>query len=139
MVRQESSSTTCDLIRIVDLAVYSYIGVPDEERLTVQKLLVSLDMTGDSFAHAVSTDNVAWTINYAEVATRVKEIAGRRPRKLIETLAEEIAVELLKTFPIRKLTLELKKFILPDAAYVSVKIDRPRPVPVPAPRPGNNH
>ena len=124
MGRPESSSTTCDLIRIVDLEVYAYIGVPDQERLNPQRLLVTLEMTGESFAHAASTDSVAWTIDYAVVATRMKELAGRRPRKLLETLAEDLSVDLLKNFPIRRLTLEIKKFILTDAQYVSVKIER---------------
>jgi dihydroneopterin aldolase len=124
MGRPESSSNSSDLIRIVDLAVYAYIGVPDEERSEVQRLLVSLDMLGESFAHAASTDNVSWTINYADVAEHVRELSGRRPRKLLETLAEEMALDLIKRFPIKWLTLEIKKFVLPDAGYVSVNIER---------------
>jgi dihydroneopterin aldolase len=113
-----------DLIRVVDLEVFALVGVPDAERRTKQRLLVSLEISVDTFAHAAKTDNVAWTINYADAVEHVKEVVERRPRKLLETLAEEIAFDLLKTFPIKKITLEIKKFVLPGTQYVSVKIER---------------
>ena len=113
-----------DLIRVVDLEVFAHIGVPDAERREPQRLLISLEISSDSFPHAAGTDNLAWTINYFDVVQHVKNLAAKRARKLLETLAEEMAFDLLKTFPIKKITLEIKKFILPDAQYVSVKIER---------------
>jgi dihydroneopterin aldolase len=113
-----------DLIRVIDLEVFARIGVSDAERRQAQRLLVSLEMSADSFSHAAGTDNLAWTINYADVVERVRQLATKRSRKLLETLAEEIAFELLRTSAIKKITLEIKKFVLPDAQYVSVKIER---------------
>ncbi len=113
-----------DLIRIVDLEVHAHIGVPDEERAHAQKLLVSLDLGVDSIAHAAHTDSLSRTVNYYDVAQHVKHFAKDHPRKLIETLAEELAHDLLKNYPIKTLTLEIKKFILPDTRYVSVSIVR---------------
>ena len=49
-----------------------------------------------------------------------------RGRALIETLAEEIAAELLARFPLQAVELELRKFILPDTAFVAVRIRRSR-------------
>jgi dihydroneopterin aldolase len=122
-----------DLIRIVDLEVFSHLGVPDEERRETQRLLISLEMTVATFAHAAKTDDLSRTVNYHDVAHRVRYIAGKRPRKLLETLAEDIATEVLKNYPMQKLTLEIKKFILPETQYVSVKIERI------APAPGHSH
>ena len=116
-----------DIIRVIDLELSAHIGVPDEERRTAQRLMISLEISIDSFSHAAGTDNLAWTINYADVVQHVKAITARRARKLLETLAEEIAADLLKAFPIRRIALEIKKFILPDAQYVSVKIERTHP------------
>ncbi len=113
-----------DLIRIVDLEVFSHIGVPDEERREAQRLLISLEMNVATITHAAKTDDLSRTVNYYDVAQRVKLLAGKRPRKLLETLAEEIATEVLKNYVIQKLSLEIKKFILPDAQWVSVKIER---------------
>ena len=113
-----------DLIRVVDLEVFAHIGVPDAERREPQRLLISLEMSVDSISHAAGTDNLERTVNYGHVVQHVKNLATKRPRKLLETLAEEMASDLLKSFPIKKITLEIKKFVLPDARYVSVKIER---------------
>jgi dihydroneopterin aldolase len=113
-----------DLIRIIDLEVFSRIGVPEEERREPQRLLVSLEMQVHSIAEAAKSDDIALTVDYYRVAERVKTLAGTGEWKLIETLAEELAADLLKEFQIGNLTLEIKKFILPDAQYVSVKIER---------------
>jgi dihydroneopterin aldolase len=115
-----------DLIRVVDLEVQALIGVPDVERREPQRLLISLELGVDSFQHAASTDNVGWTVNYADVVEHVKQITARRSRKLLETLAEDIAADIFKAFSIKKITIEIKKFILPETQYVSVKIERMR-------------
>jgi dihydroneopterin aldolase len=124
MARPESSSTTPDLIRIVDLELHTRIGVLQEERQLPQRLLITLEMSGESFAHAAGTDNIARTINYFDIAQFVKRIAAERERKLLETLAEDIAHDVLKNFAVKTISLEIKKFVLPDAGYVSVKMDR---------------
>ena len=113
-----------DLSRIVDLEVWTLIGVPEAERADSQRLLISLEMQVDSFARAAAEDDVTLTVDYFAVAQRIKAVVATRPRQLLETLAEEIAAYLLSDFPIQKLTLEIKKFILPDARHVSVKIER---------------
>jgi dihydroneopterin aldolase len=113
-----------DLIRVNELEVMAHIGVPDDERLQPQRLLISMEMSLDSFAHAAKTDSVGWTVHYGEVVERVKQVVAKRHRKLLETLAEDIAFEILKGFQIRKITIEIKKFVLPDAQSVSVKIER---------------
>jgi dihydroneopterin aldolase len=116
-----------DLIRIVDLEVFAHIGVPEEERRQPQRLLISVEMTLATITHAARTDDLAKTINYYDVAERIKSVTTRRPRKLIETLAEEIATEVLKTFLVLNVVLEVKKFILPDTQCVAVKIERTAP------------
>jgi 7,8-dihydroneopterin aldolase/epimerase/oxygenase len=113
-----------DLIRIVDLEVFARIGVAEEERRDAQRLLISLELSVDSFAEAAKTDDLSRTVNYFNVAQRIRLAAAERPRKLLETLAEELAAQVLAAYPARKIALEIKKFILPDARYVSVKIER---------------
>ena len=67
-------------------------------------------------------------MNYSAIARGVREVVDERRDKLIETLAENIAAALLKDFPIRRVRLELRKFVMPDAAYVSVSLTRDRRV-----------
>jgi len=117
----------CDLIRVVELEVFARIGVPEEERREPQRLLVSLEMRVDSLAAAAKSDDLALTVNYYRVAQRVKALAVEGERKLIETLAEELAADLLGSFPLmRKISVEIKKFVLPDARFVAVRIERGR-------------
>ena len=65
------------------------------------------------------------TIDYAAVCEALKTLAAARPRKLVETLAEEIAADLLSRFPIRHVAVEVRKFILPETDYVAIRIERP--------------
>ena len=118
-----------DLIRVIDLEVWAHIGVPDAERREAQRLLISLEMGVDTLPHAAGTDDLARTVDYFNVVQRVKSFTAERPRKLLETLAEGMASDLLKALPIQKITLEIKKFVLPETRYVSVKIERINPNP----------
>jgi|SRR5215469_11612348 len=112
-------------IEIADLEVKSKIGVPAEERLTFQRLLVSLRFQiRNSFRDL--KDEFASTIDYGAVAAETRRIAQDSELHLVETLVSEIADELVNRFPIRTLIVEVKKFVLPDARYVSVKTTRRR-------------
>jgi dihydroneopterin aldolase len=115
-----------DLIRIVDLEVTAIIGVRDDERLRPQRLLFSLELRIKDIGPAAYTDNIKLTLDYSAVAERVRLMTESRPRRLIETLAEDIATDLLKAFPILiSLRLELKKYVLPNTDHVSLIIERP--------------
>ena len=114
-----------DLIRIVDLEVSSHIGVPDEERAQAQKLLISLEMSVDSFCQAAATDDLSLTVDYFDVTQRVKHFTAERPRKLLETLAEEIAADLLEELSRSKNSRwRLKSLSCPMRSHVSVEIER---------------
>jgi dihydroneopterin aldolase len=114
-----------DLIRIVNLEIWSVLGVSDEEREHRQRLLVSLELRIKDIGPAAYNDNVKMTVDYAAVAEQVKITAELRPRHLIETLGEEIATDLLKTFSILSVKIEIKKYVLTDADHVSLIIERP--------------
>ncbi|HUB67549.1 MAG TPA: dihydroneopterin aldolase [Candidatus Methylacidiphilales bacterium] len=97
----------------------------DHERKRAQKLLITLEMEAGNLRPAAKHDDIARTVNYFAVAERVKEwVAQKPPRKLLETLAEDLAAELLEAFPIQNITVEIKKFIFPDTRWVSVQITR---------------
>lgn len=112
-----------DLIHIEALQVHTHIGVPDEERATPQRLSVTLTLEPLADFRDLK-DRIEATIDYAVVCEAVKTLAAARPRLLVETLAEEIAAELLGHFPIRRIMVEVRKFILPETDYVAIRIDR---------------
>jgi dihydroneopterin aldolase len=114
-----------DTIHIADLELSAEIGVPDAERTHPQRLTVNLALEPRyGFEHL--NDEIENTVDYFQVARAVQALARCRPRKLIETLAEEIAAELLKSFALREVQVELRKYILPDTAHVAVRIRRPK-------------
>jgi dihydroneopterin aldolase len=113
-----------DLIRIVDLQVWTHIGLTVDERAQPQMLLVTVTLSVDDIGPAARGDDIRRTIDYADIAATVKKFAAVRARRLLETFAGELMDELLAGFPARHIRLEIKKFILPDARHVSVEIER---------------
>ena len=115
-----------DLIHIEALAIASRIGVPAAERRLPQRLSVCATIEPDCNFVALN-DRIDKTIDYAAVCEEIKAIAQARTRRLVETLAEDIATGLLAKFPIWRVIIEVRKFILPDTDYVAIRIERPVP------------
>jgi dihydroneopterin aldolase len=113
------------MIAIKDLGVLCRIGVPEKERAKPQRLLITIEMSGD-FSKACTTDDITHTINYYEVSRRVVALCQEQSHRLIEKLADELAGMILKEFGPDEVTVEVKKFILPDARYVSFRLTRLR-------------
>lgn len=114
-----------DQIIVRALELSANIGVPDEERQTPQRLTVDLVMEPAS-GFADLGDSIERTVDYFAVSKAVQALARERPRKLIETLAEEIAAMLLSRYGLRAVEIELRKYILPDTDHVAVRIRRER-------------
>ena len=116
-----------DAIHVEQLEMFAHIGVPDRERAKPQRITVTITAWPRTSLHGLG-DDIGRTINYSAIARSVRDVVDERRDKLIETLAETIADRLLKDLPIRRLRIELRKFVLPDAAFVSVTMARERPV-----------
>ncbi len=114
-----------DLIHLEKLELLSRLGVPDEERATPQRLALNLTMEPVNRFETLD-DGIENTVDYFVVAQTVQRLAMARPRHLLETLAGEIAREVLARFAVRAVEVELRKFILPDTAFVAVRLRRER-------------
>jgi len=110
-------------ISIVDLEVFFFVGVPAAERAAAQRLLLTVEMEFD-FSSAARTDDLAGTIDYFAVSRRLLSLGEGRSWKLIETVAADIADAILTGFKPAAVRVEVKKFILPEARYVSVTLAR---------------
>ena len=106
-----------DRIHIEQLVLFARVGVPPSERSEPQRLILNITLWPKI---AELHDDIANTVNYSAVAERLKEFIRRHDYNLIETLAEETAAHLLAQFSLRKVEVEVRKFVLPDANYVSV-------------------
>lgn len=113
-------------IRIVDLEVFFRVGVPDEERAQPQRLLVSVEMECD-FTQAAAMDALARTIDYHAVCQLLLRFGEGRSWRLIEKLASDMADAILTGFRPQSVSVEVKKFIIPQARHVSVSLTKPEP------------
>ena len=114
-----------DTIHLEQLEIFARIGVPAKERKSPQRITLTITIWPLAGLHDLN-DDIGCTINYSVLAGAVREfVAGRRDR-LIETLAEQIALHLLGSFPIARVRVELRKFVVPDAKFVSVALTRER-------------
>lgn len=112
-----------DLIHIEELELQARIGVSAEERNAPQRLTVSVTLWPAATFDQLQ-DQLAYSVDYAAVAARVKKIVSERSDRLLETLAASIVSDLLRSFSVQRVRLELRKFVLPDARHVSVALTR---------------
>ena len=114
-----------DQIVIRDLEVFYRVGVPAAERAGPQRLLLTVELERD-FSAAARTDDLAETIDYYQLSRRLLAFGEGRDWKLIETLAVDLAATILADFKPARVAVEVKKFVLPEARWVSVRVSRAR-------------
>ena len=112
-------------IHIDQLEVFARIGVPDKERASPQRLTFNITLWPTCNAPGLG-DDIGRTVDYAAVCAETKSFVHDRSNRLIETLADALASHLLEVFEIRRIKIELRKFILPDVEFVSVTVTRDR-------------
>jgi dihydroneopterin aldolase len=112
-----------DQIHVEQLEIFARVGVPPTERENPQRLTVNLTFWPVRGLCDLK-DDIRRTVNYSAVCEQTKKIAREQSPRLLETLADAIATQLLRNFAIQKITVELRKFVLVDAAHVSVTVTR---------------
>jgi dihydroneopterin aldolase len=110
-------------ISIVDLEVFYRVGVPDAERAQPQRLLLTVEMESD-FSPAAKTDSITDTIDYFAVTQRLLKFGDGKSWRLIEKLATDIADAILSGFKSQSVTVEIKKFVIPQARHVAVSFSK---------------
>jgi phosphoglycolate phosphatase len=118
-----ASKISADIVKIRGLEIPTFIGVPDDEREDEQVLKVNIDMVPE-VSFPLLNDEIEGGVDYYQVSLRLKEVALEKPRKLIETLAEDLARVVLEEFSVARVRVEIEKFILPDTDHVGVEIWR---------------
>ena len=112
------------LIKINEITCYGYHGALPEEQTLGQEFRVSLEL---SLAGAPGSDSLGQTFDYRKAVEVVQRIMDGAPRRLLETLAEEIAADLLKLEAIDQVRVSVSKPHPPIAALrgsVAVEISR---------------
>ena len=116
-----------DAIVFRDLRIEAQIGIHRRERHVTQTVQIDLDI-GVPGSAVFESDKVADTIDYEQVALRIKALAGAQHYRLVETLADKIAALLTGDFGAPWVKVSVAKIgILPNAKFVGVTIERRRP------------
>ncbi len=117
-----------DFIEIFGIAGFGYHGVFDHERANGQSFTVDVKLELKS-RKASRTDSIKDAVDYSEVIRVVHELINGDPVNLIERLAQLIANNLLKKFPVKSVEVVVHKANAPvgfPVRDISVRIKRAR-------------
>lgn len=113
-----------DSILIRDLRVEVLIGIHRREHHVAQTVSIDLDI-GIPGAAVFQSDKVADTVDYEQVALRIKALAASGHFRLVETFADRIASLITDEFQAPWVRVSAAKIgILPNAKLVGVSIER---------------
>jgi 7,8-dihydroneopterin aldolase/epimerase/oxygenase len=113
-----------DAILIRDLRVEVLIGIHKRERHARQTVSIDLEI-GVPGPAVFASDKVADTIDYEQVALRIRGLAADANFRLVETFADRVAALVLEDFGAPWVRVSAAKVgILANAAYVGVSIER---------------
>lgn len=95
-------------IYLEGIKLFAHHGVNPQETIVGANFILDLRLKTD-FTHAAQTDDLAGTVNYADIHAAVKE-EMRIPSKLLEHVCERISRRLFCDFAaIREITIRLSK------------------------------
>ena len=106
-----------------DMVLQASIGWYPHEHGSTQRVRINVDLGVDEDADA--SDHLRRVVSYETVATSVRAIVAAGHIKLVETLAERIAVACLTDSRVRLAHVRVEKLdVFPDAAAAGVAIVR---------------
>lgn len=118
-----------DRIIIEELKIFANHGVFDFEKENGQNFYITAELFTD-LQKASLSDDLADTVNYAEICDRIVQFTKSKTFDLIESLANELCVYILNEYKvIDKIIIEVRKPEAPvehDFKSISVKVTRRR-------------
>lgn len=118
-----------DLIFVKNFCLHATHGVLPEETRLGQRFYLDIECETDVSA-AAANDDYEKTICYATLCDLATQVSAEGPFRLIETLAERVALRILARFPIAaRVTVHIRKPQAPIAAafdHVGVEVTRHR-------------
>lgn len=115
------------------LDLQARLGVYDHEHETVQRVVIDLELLVEDpdAPHGVGHDRLPRVVDYAAMADHARAVALGGHTWLAETLAEKIALRLLRADPriAAAAVTVAKPDALADAAAVGVTVERIRETP----------
>ena len=117
-----------DKILVEGIDFLGHCGVSETERNALQRFSTSFELHLD-LKRAGTSGRFKDTVDY-EAVSKVIMAAGRQPFILLESMAEEMASEILNQFPVQGVRILLKKCVPPVddiRGFFGVEIYRTKP------------
>jgi dihydroneopterin aldolase len=117
-----------DQIIVRNMVFYGRHGVLAEEKCNAQRFEIDIIIYKD-LERAAATDDLAYSVDYSRVFTRVRDIVEKESFNLIETLAVHIGEMILAEFSAERIQVTVCKPCAPvdgEFEYFAVKIERSR-------------
>jgi dihydroneopterin aldolase len=114
-----------DTIRIEQLEIFANIGVTAEERAQPQRIVLNITIF-PAVGFDEMADQIERTANYVDISRHSCDFVSSGQWNLIETLAAELSSNLVEKFRLRAVEVEVRKFVLPNTAYVAATARRIR-------------
>lgn len=102
-----SFRSTQTLVLVEDLRVEAFVGQDAPEREQTQPVSISITCTLEN--SEVTGDDLRNTFDYIPLLDEIREFATSRERRLIETLAEEVAAACFACEHVKTVTVSVKK------------------------------
>lgn len=97
-----------DILRLKNMTFHAYHGVWDEEREIGQRFEVDIELKIDALS-AAETDKLKDTVDLYAVFEAVESVVNSRKFRLLETMAEKIAREILNKFRVSEVLVRVRK------------------------------
>lgn len=118
-----------DAILIQGLELYAFHGASDEEQVVGHRYQIDVRLIVDT-SRAAASDALSDTVNYAEVAHTLQQVATTYQYRLLEALAGRMIEQIFLDFPlVEEVGLRVSKLLPPFPAIVGsvgVEITRQR-------------
>jgi len=114
-----------DKLSLSGINLHPRIGVSPGERRFPQLCRADVTLWGE-FIAAASADSLDKALDYRSILAKVVETAHDREYNLIETLAYQIARAVLRSFPVERVRVKVRKQPASMAAkldYVEVEVE----------------
>lgn len=109
-----------------DMLVDAQIGVFPHEQGVTQRVRINVSFGVSEIRNLVEgADDLSRTVSYEDAVLTIRRLATAQHTKLVETLAERIAIEILKNKRIHVVRVSVEKLdIFSDLDSVGVEIER---------------
>jgi dihydroneopterin aldolase len=115
------------VIDVRGLELRGFHGALEEEQRIGQRFV--FDVTLVAHDAGVRSDQLADTVDYTAIVSRVREVSDGRRFNLIEALAAAIADDLLQHFPVSRVRVRVRKpevRLEAPAEYTAATVERTR-------------